>query len=381
MKVMIVSRGIPDNKNKTFGIFEFDQAKALSSIGVDVVYTVIDLRAVTKWRKWGFYKSKKDGIDIYTISIPCGGLPLFIKSLVGKCAFRWIFNKISELSGKPDIIHAHFFNIASYVSNYILKKNNIPFIITEHSSLLNKADLKKNINKRVKKIYSLAATIIAVSKTLADNIKNNFGLNCEIINNVVDVSNFSYCSKAVNDKFVFFCTANLCKNKNIDLLIESFKNVHDLYSNTSLIVFGDGPMKNELKKMIYELKLEDCITLKGKCSREIIGLEYKKGNCFVLPSKSETFGVSFIEAMAAGLPVISTKCGGPEEYITEENGLIIENNKDELVKAMIYMINNYNDYDNEKISKYIKEKFSPELIAENILSLYKKALDINEKDY
>ena len=50
---------------------------------------------------------------------------------------------------------------------------------------------------------------------------------------------------------------------------------------------------------------------------------YEECDCFVLPSAGETFGVVYVEAMAAGLPVIATRCGGPEDFVNEDNGILI----------------------------------------------------------
>ena len=105
---------------------------------------------------------------------------------------------------------------------------------------------------------------------------------------------------------------------------------------------------------------------------------YRKYDCFVLPSARETFGVAYIEAMSAGLPVIATKCGGPEEFVTKENGLLIStDNEQELTAAMEKMYHTSKEYDVNKMRAYIQEHFSMEAVADKVCSVYKKVLKGN----
>ena len=113
----------------------------------------------------------------------------------------------------------------------------------------------------------------------------------------------------------------------------------------------------------------------GLCSREEIAKQLKQCDCFVLASQSETFGVAYIEALAMGVPVIATKCGGPEAFVNEKNGLMVNvNDVEELTEALIYMYNNINMYDRKSISIEIQNKFSSEVVANKIINIYKEYL-------
>jgi glycosyltransferase involved in cell wall biosynthesis len=87
----------------------------------------------------------------------------------------------------------------------------------------------------------------------------------------------------------------------------------------------------------------------------------------VLASRGETFGVVYIEALAAGVPVIGTKCGGPEDFVSEDMGLLVEvDNVEALTGAMQHMIEHSGEYDRELIKRKIKDSFSPQTVAREL---------------
>ena len=121
----------------------------------------------------------------------------------------------------------------------------------------------------------------------------------------------------------------------MDLTIEAFIDAFKGSDKVFLTIFGEGPERQKLEELVRINKMEKQIKLMGMQSRKVIADYLKECDCFVLASQTETFGVVYIEAMASGLPVIATKCGGPESFVNEENGVLIPvDNKDALVTAM-----------------------------------------------
>lgn len=132
----------------------------------------------------------------------------------------------------------------------------------------------------------------------------------------------------------------LVKSKNHKLLIEAFCNVHKLYSEYSLWIYGEGSEREELQNYCKLLGVSDNVFMPGNV--ENVVQEIQKAKMFVLSSDYEGMPNALIEAMAVGMPSISTDCpsGGPRELITNNiNGLLVKtNNLHEMTDAMIKYI-------------------------------------------
>ncbi len=372
MRVLIVARGYPTKKYKMNGIFEFDQAKALVEAGIDVVYAAVDVRSIRRWRKWGYESFVKEGVQIESINVPCGRIPKNILNKITEFSLNRLYKRIVSKHGKPDIIHSHFIGMG-YITVKLFNNLDIPLVHTEHYSGMNQEELSEYYQHLGHNTYIYVDKVIAVSKHLADNIRNKFKIESVEIPNIVDTSNFQYkpLNKS-NNEFVFISVGSLTTNKRMDLLIKSFQDAFKDNKEVKLYIYGEGPERKSLETLIKNLDLSNQVFLMGLVDRKIIASKMQESYCFVLVSRLETFGVAYIEAMAAGLPVLATKCGGPEDFINESNGIIIEiDNQEKLTQALLIMYNDAKKYDNEKISKETIKKFGSHNIAELLIKEYK----------
>jgi glycosyltransferase involved in cell wall biosynthesis len=377
LNILFISRGYPTKKYPMNGIFEYDQAKALSNYGHNVIFAFVDLRSIRRWRKWGYEKFKKDGIQHYGINIPLGRIPRKILNFFSYRGLELLYNnRIEKEFGKPDLMHAHFTRSA-YSAAKLKKDNKLPLVVTEHLSKIMAENIEDDLFDRAQFAYNSADRVISVSPVFQEIIKNKFDIENTYIPNIVDTNIFRFDSSIENyDKeFNFVSVGNLIKHKRMHLTIKAFNKAFADQGNIKLTIIGGGPEHKNLENLIKKLNLEDKIKLTGRIERTEIAKHFKKSDCFVLASKGETFGVVFIEAMASGLPVIATRCGGPEHFIKKEQGLLIEkDNLEQLSEAMIKMYNNINDYDSKKTSQITVEQFSPVNVAEQITKVYNEVL-------
>lgn len=389
MLVFIVSRGYPSPKYKFNGIFEYDQARALQKAGCKVILLAVDLRSIRRWRNWGIEHMFQDGIDIYTLNIPLGRIPHYLLKFWGIIGTKKLYKIAIQRHGVPDVIHCHFMTQAEITISLKQKTSKPVFVTTQHEDYLLRQTLEMPnwVQCHAKEILAQYHAVIAVSPGLASHIKQCFGINAIYAPNVVDTSIFGYQYRYImNDKFfdfVFVGTleARKCPVCTIRAFHEAFISSGFMTKDGQkirLIVVGNGPEYYDCKNTIDQLALNDYVIMQGQLQREEIAKIFYTSSIFILPSRRETFGVVYIEAMACGLPVIATKCGGPELFVNETNGVLIPvDDQDALANSFRFMLNNAGKYDRENIANETKNKFSPDAVAEQIIAIYRGLINAN----
>ena len=383
MRIFIITRGYPTDNYPGNGIFEYDQAKALTAAGHEVVYLAVDLRSLRRKRKWGFESLERDGISIEAINLPLGRVPKSLLQTAGRQSLKRLYQRAITKFGVPDIVHSHFIS-SGFLAMKVIGGQGIPLIHTEHYSGMHSSNLSTAYWKLGEQTYKAMDKVIAVSQSLAISIRENFEVDVSVIPNIVDVDTFLQVEPkklGSDNKVRFVSVGNLKPIKRMDLLIESFGEAFRDDKNVSLFIYGDGPERKKLTTLIDQLSMQNQIHLMGYAKREVIAQKMFKSDCFVLVSDSETFGVAYIEAMAAGLPVIATRCGGPEDFVDESNGILIEkNNTEEIAQALIYLRDNSQNYDRASIASNIEAQYSPRVIGQSLVELYSSLVSGNADD-
>ena len=375
MNILIVTRGVPSKRDPQWGSFEFDQAKALARLGHHVVMVSVDSRFRLYWRKWGLTRGEKDGIKTYNFFCCPAALTGLLGRRVQEAVLRWQWKKIESAlladGVHADIIYAHYlFN--SYYAIQCLTKLNAPIVAIEHWSALNKEPLSSRVAQMARFTYPRVAQVLAVSRQLKERIQTLFGISAEVVPNMLNPV-YSYTPQPHKGPFTFISVGSLRKAKGFDTLIRACAQLNLPQDQWRLMIVGGGRDAQRLKGLILQARLQHNISLVGQKSPQQINALLNESDAFVLASRSETFGVVFIEAMACGLPVIATRCGGPEEIIKERNGLLVPvGDSMELAKTMQTMVKDSTRYDRQFISNDCKARFSAEVIAKQLTTIFEQ---------
>lgn len=290
-----------------------------------------------------------------------------------------LFKRYIKSYGIPDVIHVQSAFPAAKVVGRIKKEYNIPFFINEHSSRVRLGTFSPKEKKYYEDIFRSARFIIAVSETFGKLIERRFSTplgSIRIIPNFINADFFSPDKTVLKSglEMRFLAVCFLEKNKQIDRLLDAFYQAFKLDKNVKLVIGGDGSEKENIINKIKDYNLQDQVTLTGSLSQEQVRDQMRLCDCFVLASKTETFGVVLIEAMAVGKPVIATRSGGPEDFVTNQVGILAENNLDSIKEALLEMRENIDNYHPETIRGYIMRNFSSESTSNRVIELYKEIL-------
>lgn len=168
----------------------------------------------------------------------------------------------------------------------------------------------------------------------------------------------------------------LSKLKGIELLLESFNEIKNEFEDLKLLIIGDGPLLDFIKKFIKNHTLEDRIILKGRLEHEKISYFYNISSISISNlGSSGGLPNTVIESLATNTPTITTDVGASREYINEENNngiLIKSNSKDELKKAIRRILENENKFRNQNTD--ILKNFSYEEFGNKLSAIYSEVL-------
>jgi glycosyltransferase involved in cell wall biosynthesis len=365
------------------GIFQYYQAKALNNaghqIGVLSVGYITPRYLISKY----IYKKEEKTNDINIkryykqLYFPHRYMPFkILKNNYIKMADKLYGEYIKEF-GIPDIIHAHNFLYAGVIAEFLKDKYGIKYIVTEHSSSFVRNKISNEKIRSIENVAKKASKVTAVSSSFNNILKEYIKTNIDLLSNIVDDFFFQKkIQKKISNDFIFLHIASLDKNKNQELLIRSFEKIVKLNDEVYLNIAGDGYMRNFLESLVKKLNIEKQVNFLGRIPQERVREEMMKSDCFVLSSNFETFGVVLIEALACGLPLIATKCGGPEDIVNEQNGILINvENQLQLEDAMMNMYKNVNKYDKEKLRNDAKDRFGEKAFIKNAMKYYEVGIN------
>lgn len=287
-----------------------------------------------------------------------------------------LFNHYVQQQGSPDLIHAHSSIWAGIAAARISEKTQIPFLLTEHrDQFLHATQLsKKWLRQKIGKTFAASSKNLAVSSSLQKSLLSFLSpspTQVTLLPNFIDQDFFISHTERPSLPFTFLTVAHLVKSKNIQCLLHAFQLLLQKDSQVKLQIVGDGPEKKYLQRLAEQLQITAHLEFLGEQPRLTLKEIYAKAHAFALPSLYETFGVVFIEALAMGLPVIGTRCGGPEDIITPEVGMLLEkNDAQQLAQAMLQIKENYAAYNPKKLRAYAATNFGKQIITDKLIEIY-----------
>lgn len=345
------------------------------------------------------YKYEDDNKIIRLPGIPIG---IYDYRLTGIYPVR-VINKIKNW--KLDVIHSQTeFGVGTF-ARLIAKQFHIPLVHTYHTMYEDYVHYitKGYFNGTSKKIVEYltrfycdktATELIVPTKKAYDLFKDKYKVdrNVHIIPTGIEIDRFykenfkksqildlrKKLSIQEND-FVILFVGRLGKEKSVDVLIRGMKEIVKNNSQAKLVIVGDGPDMEHFKQMVIEAKLEKNVIFTGKVPYDDIPLYYCAADVFATASRTETQGLTVIEAMAASLPVLAINDDSFRIVVVDGlNGYLFENEEDYKNK-LEYLIQNPKEWTQmSKQARNSAEMHSSKYFAERALDVYKIAISNNK---
>ena len=283
-----------------------------------------------------------------------------------------MYDAYEEINGPPDIIHAKCTMWGAILAKAISERENIPYVVTVGASVFARGIVGPRERKTAAFALKSANRLLSVSSTLATDLERILSIHASeftTVPNMIDPEKFPFTPLPKNGTFTFGYMANLVEDKGHTTLIQAFKEV----PNAKLLLAGDGPLRKQLEQLTTTLGIDDRVEFVGAIPREKACEFFQEIDAFVHPSRYETFGIVLVEALSTGRPVIATRCGGPNDIIRSEDGILVDvDDAVGLAEAMRNMIGV--DWDTQSMRNGVEARYTKATIRGQLLDIYDSIL-------
>ncbi len=333
----------------------------LGGLGTYTAGLVSELKKLCDLHLFLPFQRKEHGVRILSPKLPKKEVELIKKRYNVWIVMKYnrkvveMFKKYSNL----DVVDVHDWITAS-AGVKIKKKYGIPLIHTVHSTQLGRPSSKRYpLKLKIERMcFREADRIITISNKMKEELRKLYNVDeskIKVIYNCVDVKKF----KRGREKDYILFVGRFSRRKGTDILVKAMKLVVKEIPEAKLKMIGTGEMLEYCKELAEKLKISESIEFLGWVPDEELVEAYAHAQLVALPSTYEPFGLTVLEAMASGKPVITTNISGASEIITNwKNGVVVKvNDVKDLAHAII---------------KLLKDKKLRKRIGENAYRLAKK---------
>lgn len=278
-------------------------------------------------------------------------------------------------AGESDIIHTHFSVPTSLAAPLISRARSKPLIVnamgadvydpTRFGALRPALDV---INKHW--VFRAADAIVVPSTDMLKRLPASVRQKAHVIPYFTDVERFAPESHSKHSTLRLLSVSRLVKRKNLRTSLRTLSHLVSTGMDVSLTIAGDGDERWELQALAQELGVEEHVEFAGFVPDEDLPALYASHDVFVLPSYHEAFGIVFVEALASGLPVVTSDVGGQTDIVTEDVGRTAFPEADDLHAKHIREI--ADDY--ERFSRAARERaeshYSADVVLDGYATLY-----------
>ncbi len=391
LKVLLLSRNYPNSVIPFLGLWVEGLAQPISRLcEARVVSPVPYCPPLPTAISYARYRripmrEQRQGIPVHHPRFVTG--PGYSLHNIEASTYYWsIYRSVDHLRREfPfDLIHAHFTYPDGVVAARLGQKYGVPVVITEHAPWLPWLETNSHVRRQALWASRICAFHLPVSRYVQDTIEHFAGPSSQlrVVPVGVDGSVFRPLppDQPYNPKQILY-VGFMRQVKGVDVLLKAMRQLVNRVPDTQLVLVGGGFYSSyqreeaRLQRLTGELGLEAHVKFVGMKSSAEVARLMRESALLVLPSRAESFGAVLVEALACGTPVVATRCGGPEDIVNEQVGVLVPKEDDwALASAMEYVLAHREQYAPAALRSYALANFAWERIAERTVHLYHEAL-------
>lgn len=373
-RILFLPAWYPSAEDPVAGVFVQEQARAAQ------LYHEVAILYAAPGSRPGRSSGKEGGLFTARVTYPQGarGAPwAYLRAVLP--AFRRLRRQF-----RPQLLHAHVTLPAGLAAVLLGGLYGLPVVLTEHAGPF--AALVPTRLRRWLARYTLgrAQAILPVSRALQAQVAPyappKVAERFCVVPNAVNTDLFYPApdspSAPAGPKRIL-CVSALSALKGIGHLLEAVAQMRARGRGNFVVeVVGNGAGRGEYEGMAARMGLGDIVAFHGRRARGEVADLMRACAFLVLPSLAETFGVVLVEAMACGKPVLATRCGGPEEIVTAETGLLVPaGDAPALAEAMALLLDRGQSYDGRAITLYARAQYGYEAVGRQLDKVYRQVLE------
>lgn len=387
-RVLILSHMYPRAYYPAGGIFVHEQVRALQRRGFEVAVlsgepfwiSVRDPRSIQRalraWRNEPVRWHLHEGVPVMYFPYCVGGIfRNFVHALTYfQGALRVI--DLARARFRFDLIHAHTSFLDGYAAMQLGRYYGCPVVLTEHMGPFSVLTRNAGFRYFTGMAVHGADRVLAVSRALKQDMIAELGPyaeRAEVLGNGFDPDVYAPAphSEPSGTGARMLWVGYVSAVKGADRLIVATARAMANAPALKLTLMGGGEGLNALREQIDALGIGDRVRFLPVGGRAEVAAAMREHDFLVISSHKETFSLVGLEALACGRPVLTTACGGPEDYIVHrENGLIVPNSEEGLAAGIAEMANTYFRFKADKIASMVRETHSWEKIVTKLEGVY-----------
>ncbi|MHC4396444.1 MAG: glycosyltransferase family 4 protein [Planctomycetota bacterium] len=342
----------------------------------------LKIDVLTSAPKPGFFEEKfSENIIIYKVGVHKKSLHYWRKIEV----IEWLLKSRSHYrrvlqDTDYDLVHSFF----GFPSGWLCfaTANKLPYIISLRGSDVPGKHARLKLDYKIlapvfKLIWKKATALVAPSLGLKNRALRFLpSVSIDVIPNGVDLERFCPAETGRRpDTLKLLTVGRLSVTKRVEMLIDAAEILHRRDCRLHLTIAGGGGLENKLKKIVLEKKLGNLIEITGRIESEEMPQLYRQNHIFISASMLEGMSNAMLEAMASGLPIITTRCEGVGELIAD-NGIVLEqSNAEDIAAAIMQLTRDWQAYEDMAVAARKRaEQFSWDNVANQYIGVYHKLI-------